>query len=60
MTKQEKRQVATLATLFVLSFIALATLSNYVDKQAYNTCIELKTIEKKPTQTCEKIKEVRD
>ena len=60
MTQKEKRQVATLATLFVLSFIALAIISNYVAEQSYKTCIEIKTIEKKPTQTCEKILEMRD
>lgn len=60
MTQKEKRQVATIATLFVLSFIALATLSNYVDKQSYKTCIEIKTIEKKSTKPCEKILETRD
>ena len=60
MTQKEKRQVATIATLLVLSFIAIAALSNHVDNETYKTCIAIKQVEKKPTQTCEKIKELRD
>lgn len=60
MTQKEKRQVATLATLFIVLLIALGIWSNHIDQQTYKTCIELKTIEKEPTQTCEKILEMRD
>ena len=60
MTQKEKRTVTLWVTLFILSFIALGLLSNYIDEQSYKTCVEIKTIEKKETEPCEKIKEMRD